>query len=191
MQPTKRGRARAPLKDAAPRGDKDVSFLKSFAADLPVVRHTAIPGDHEMNEFRKRTWLLPALVAISAALAITLAVFAREAIICASLGDWEATRSYALGALIPMAGLIFFCWAYAAVRVQQIDRRGVTALTLRAGRVALPWSAIRRARFDRATALPEAGTTRARIGFAMYRDYGAAEAFARARLTEVGARVEG
>jgi hypothetical protein len=144
-----------------------------------------------MNEFSKRTWLLPATVTVSVALAIMLAVVAQEAIICASLGDWVAMRSYALGALIPMAGLIFFWWGYAAVRVQQIDGKGVTALTLRSGRVALPWSAIRRARFDSATALLEAGMTRARIGFAMYRDYRAAETFARARLTEIGAQVEG
>jgi hypothetical protein len=144
-----------------------------------------------MNEFRKRTWLLPATVILSVALAIMLAVFAREAIICASLGDWGAMRSYALGALIPMVGLIFFWWGYAAVRVQQIDGQGVTALTVRAGRVALPWSAIRHARFDGATALLEAGTMRARIGFAMYREYRAAETFARARLAEVGAQVEG
>jgi hypothetical protein len=167
------------------RGHESLQLICIF------VRHTAIPGEHEMNELRKRTWLLPATVTISAALAIMLAVFAREAIICARLGDWAAMRTYALGALIPMAGLIFFWWGYAAVRVQQIDGQGVTALTLRAGRVALPWSAIRRARFDSTTALLEAGTTRARIGFTMYRDYRAAEAFARARLTEVGAQVEG
>jgi hypothetical protein len=91
-----------------------------------------------MNESSKRTWLLPATVALSVALALMLAVFARQAIICASLGDWAAMRSYALGALIPMVGLIFFWWGYAAVRVQQINGQGVTALTVRAGRVALP-----------------------------------------------------
>jgi hypothetical protein len=144
-----------------------------------------------VNEFRKRTWLLPAIVTISLALVIMLAVFVREAIICASLGDWVAVRSYALSAFFPMAGLTFFWWGYAAVRVQQIDGRGVTALTVRSGRVALPWSAIRRARFAGATALLEAGTTRARIGFAMYRDYRAAETFVRARLKEIGAQVEG
>jgi hypothetical protein len=144
-----------------------------------------------MNEFRKLTWLLPAIVTISIALAIWLAVFAREAIICASLGDWAAVRSYALGVLIPIAGLIFFWWGYATARLQQIDGQGVTALTVRSGRITLPWSAIRRARFDGRTALLDADTTRVRIGFAMYRDYRAAETFARARLTEVGALVEG
>jgi hypothetical protein len=77
-----------------------------------------------MNGFRKRTWLLPATATISAGLAIMLAVFAREAFICASFGDWATMRSYALAALIPMAGLIFFWWGYAAVRVQQIDGQG-------------------------------------------------------------------
>ena len=144
-----------------------------------------------MSEFTKRSWLLPATVALSAALGILLAVFAREAIICASLGDWAAVRSYALNALIPISGLIFFWWGYAAVRTQRIDHQGVTALTLRSGRVVLPWPAVRRARFERATALIEADKTRARIGFAMYRDYRAAEAFTRARLAEVGVRVEG
>jgi hypothetical protein len=144
-----------------------------------------------MSEFRKLTWLLPAIVTISIALAIWLAVFAREAIICASLGDWAAVRSYALGGLIPMAGLILFWWGYARARLQQIDGQGVTALTVRSGRITLPWSAIRRARFDGTTALLDAETTRVRIGFAMYRDYRAAETFARARLTEVGALVEG
>ena len=136
-------------------------------------------------------WLLPATVTISLALVIMLAVFVRESIICASLGDWVAVRSYAVSAVLPMAGLTFFWWGYAAVRVQQIDGQGVTALTVRSGRVALPWAAIRRAKFDGATALLEDGTTRARIGFAMYRDYRAAKGFVRARLKENGAHVEG
>jgi hypothetical protein len=144
-----------------------------------------------MDEFRKLTWLLPAVVTITVALAIWFAVFAREAIICASLGDWTAVRSYALGALIPVAGLIFFWWGYAAVPVQQIDDQGVTALTVRFGRITVPWSTIRRARFDGRTALLETGKARVRIGFAMYRDYRAAETFARARLTAVGTSVEG
>ena len=148
-------------------------------------------GRHPMTEFRKRMWLLPATLALTVALGTMLAVLAREAMICASLGDWVAVRSYALLALIPVAGLVFIWAAYASIRIQQIDRQGVSVLTMRSGRVALPWSAVRRARFERETALLEAGTTRARIGFTMYRDYKAAEAFARARLAEVGAQVEG
>jgi PH (Pleckstrin Homology) domain-containing protein len=144
-----------------------------------------------MIEFRKRIWLLPATIAVTAVLAIMLAILAREAVICASLGDWAAVRSYGLSALIPGMVLVFLWWGYTSIRMQRIDRQGVSALTLLSGRVALPWSAVRRARFERATALLEADTTRVRIGFTVYSDYKAAEAFARARLAEVGAQVDG
>ncbi len=144
-----------------------------------------------MIEFRKRMWLLPATLALTLVLGIMLAVLAREVIICVALGDWVAVRSYAVPAFIPVAGLVFIWWGYASILTQQIDHQGVSVLTLRSGRVALPWSTVRRARFERATALLEAGATRARIGFAMYSDHKAAEAFARARLAEFGAQVEG
>jgi hypothetical protein len=136
-------------------------------------------------------WFLPATIALTVALGIMLAILTREAMICASLGDWVAVRSYALPALIPVVGLGFLWCGYASIRTQQIDHQGVSVLTLRSGRVVPPWSTVGRARFERATALLEAGRTRARIGFAMYSDYKAAEAFARARLAEVGAQVEG
>jgi hypothetical protein len=144
-----------------------------------------------MNELRKRPWVLPATIALTAALGFMLAILTREAMICASLGDWLGVRSYAVPALIPVAGLAFLWWGYAGIRLQRIDRHGVSALTLRSGRIVLPWSTVARARFERATALLEAGTIRVRIGFAMYSDYRAAEAFARARLAEAGAQVEG
>src|SRR5215208_6040953 len=129
-----------------------------------------------MNQFRKRPWLLPATIAVTVVLGIMLAILTREAIICASLGDWVAVRSYAAPALPLVAGLMFLWWAYADIRTQQIDHRGVSALTLRSGCVVLPWSTVRRARFERATALLEGETTRVRVGFSMYSDYRAAEA---------------
>jgi hypothetical protein len=144
-----------------------------------------------VNGFKKRPWLLPAIVVITVALGTMSVLLAWEAVICASLGDWRATRSYTLTAVIFLAGLAFFWWGYAGVRVQQLDDRGVTTLTVRGGRIALPWVAIKRARFESGTARLESGTTRTRIGFAMYSDYRAAEAFARDRLAEVGAEVEG
>ena len=144
-----------------------------------------------LNGFKKRMWLLPGTVVITLALGVILVLLAREAIVCASLGDWRATRSYTLSAVVFLAGLVFFWWGYAGVRVQQLDNQGVTTLTVRGGRIALPWSAIQRANFEGGTARLEAGTTRARIGFAMYSDYRGAEAFARERLAEVGAEVEG
>ncbi|HET6777631.1 MAG TPA: hypothetical protein VFH26_01955, partial [Gemmatimonadales bacterium] len=105
-----------------------------------------------MSRFKKRPWLLPAMVVITLALGSMLVLLAREAIICASLGDWRATRSYTLTAAIFLAGLVFFWWGYAGIRVQQLDEQGVTTLTVRGGRIVLPWTAIKRAKFESGTA---------------------------------------
>jgi len=144
-----------------------------------------------VNEFQKRGWLFPAIVLISLILVAMVTLLGREAIICASLGDWGAARTYGVSGAVFVVLVGFFWWGHATVSSQQLDEHGVTVLTLRGARVVLPWSAIRRAKFAGATALLETEAVRARIGFAMYRDYRAAEMFTRTRLAEVGAQVEG
>jgi hypothetical protein len=86
---------------------------------LPFVRHATNPGERYVKGFKKRTWLLLGTVVITLALGIMLVLLAREAIVCASLGDWRATRSYTLTAVVFLAGLVFFWWGYAGVRVSR------------------------------------------------------------------------
>jgi hypothetical protein len=130
----------------------------------------------------KRSWLLPAGVVITLLPLVGATFFAREALVCIDLGQPSAARGWAvwLAACLALSG--FMAWGVAAIRAQELSESGAQALTLRRGRIFVPWSAVKAASLRAHGAWLKADPVDIQLGFTMYRDPAAAEAFVRGKL---------
>jgi hypothetical protein len=130
----------------------------------------------------KRSWLLPAGTLVSLLPLLGAAFFAREALACIDLGQATAARGWAAWIIACLACGGLMAWGLAAIRAQELTESGAEALTLRRGRVFVPWSAVKAAYLRANGARLQADPIDIQLGFTMYRDPAAAEAFVRGKL---------